>query len=396
MIALEERILKLIERQEDMLGNATSGIAVTATLRVSPSGDGTDGLTRRTAYQTVQDALDAASTDANDVTLILIATHATYYDINTTGDPTWSANVILLGTIDDFAEIRNDHAGATSILKLTGKSAIVNVEFDLGSGSNNGIIMTSSGATIDKVRFVGTSLTGAATALHLDGASMVHAHIDTVEFHGHITHMIGILIDQFGFSDFHNLHFVECLTGIQIIGANSDENDFLDVDIGDCALGIDIDAGNTQHFTNIGFHDNTRNVDDEIGDHAWININGAFDIEVLPDNFAGIAVTGGGAANTYGADTELLSAASRDNPFRVVGVNFDPDASPAELYMVRFTDDSGSTFYDIHIFLGDKREGVAAPSGTEHIFNAATRISCSAKSVSGGNDVAVWLQVQEI
>ncbi len=104
----------------------------------------------------------------------------------------------------------------------------------------------------------------------------------------------------------------------------------------------------------------------------------------------------GGAGNTYGADTELASAASRDNPFRIVGVTFEPDAAPAEFYMVRFTDDSGSTFYDILMFQGDKREGIAAPAGTEHIFNKGTRISCSAKSASGGNNTQVWIEIQEI
>ncbi len=395
MIGLEERIAFLEEQHTDMFGASVAGLAVTRYLLVNPDGDGTDGLTRRTAYPTVPAALDAASLDANDLTLILIAPHATYYDINTTGDPTWSANVMLCGSIDDFVEIRNDHASATSILKLTGKSSIINAEFDLGTG-NNGVILTMSGASVNKVRFVGVDLTGAATALHLDGVGAIHAHLDTIEFHGHVTHMTGLLIDRFGFSDIHNIHCVSCLTGIQIVGSDADENDFLNVDIGDCALGLDIDAGNTQHFKEIGFHDNTRNVDDEVGDHAWLNIFGRFDIEILPDDFTGIAVTGGGAANTYGADTELLSAASRDNPFRVVGVTFEPNASPAEWYFVRFSDDSGATFYDILQFEGDKREGVAAPSGTEHIFNPGTRISCSAKSVSGGNDTKVWVEVQEI
>lgn len=43
MISLEERIARIIERQEDMLGN-TDGKAITATLRVSPDGTGADGL----------------------------------------------------------------------------------------------------------------------------------------------------------------------------------------------------------------------------------------------------------------------------------------------------------------------------------------------------------------
>jgi len=95
MIDKKGRLDKLIERQEDMLGDASILRAVTATLRVSPNGTGVDGLSWRTAYTTIQDALDAASTDADDCTLILISPHTTNYDIDTTGDPTWAANVIL-------------------------------------------------------------------------------------------------------------------------------------------------------------------------------------------------------------------------------------------------------------------------------------------------------------
>ena len=395
-IATEERVLKLIERQEDILGVSALGMAITASFFVSPDGDGADGLSWRTAYQTVQAALDAASTDVNDLTIILIAPHATYYDINTTGDPTWAANVILCGSLSGFVEVRNEHASATSILKLTGKSALHSIGFNLGTGSVNGVIMTSIGAFLDDCQFVGTTLTGAATALHFDGANILHVHCGDTLFHGHATHMTGLLIDAAAFGTFHDLHFTDCLTGIQIVDAFSDENDFQEIDIGDCALGIDIDAGNRQHFKVIRLHDNTRNVDDEVGDHEWAEVLGPFDILITPDNLTGIAVAAGGSANTYGADTELASAASRDNPFRLVGATFEPDAAPGEFYMIRFSDDSGSTFYEVMMFEGDKREADAAPSGTEHIFNAGTRISCSAKSASGGNNTQVWIEVQEI
>ena len=63
---------------------------------------------------------------------------------------------------------------------------------------------------------------------------------------------------------------------------------------------------------------------------------------------------------------------------------------------MRFSDDSGSTFYDIRQFVGVKREGITAPSGTEHIFNKGTRISASASDVSGGDNVKIWIEIQEI
>ncbi|GAG24385.1 unnamed protein product, partial [marine sediment metagenome] len=61
MIGEIERWNKVIERQEDMLGNVESR-AYTATFHVSPDGAGTDGLSWRTAFTTVNGALDAAST----------------------------------------------------------------------------------------------------------------------------------------------------------------------------------------------------------------------------------------------------------------------------------------------------------------------------------------------
>lgn len=60
------------------------------------------------------------------------------------------------------------------------------------------------------------------------------------------------------------------------------------------------------------------------------------------------------------------------------------------------SDDAGTSFFDIQMFIGDRKSGSSAPAGTEHIFNAGTRISGSAKSLSGGNNVDVWVGVQEI
>ena len=379
-------------------GASATGKAITSTIHVSPDGDGTNGYTWSTAYQTIQDALDNASTDADDCTLILISPHATNYDINTTGDPTWAANVILKGSHRNWAKIMNTHGAATSIMKLTGKSAVIDLNFNLGTG-NNGLIMTHGGHRVYSCQFVGEDLTGAATALHLDHASGgKHAKVIDCDFLGDASPgalMTAILIDEWGYSNFERIRIHRCFKGIQFVGTASDENTFNMIDIGECVIGLDIDAGSENHFYEVVFHHNTRDVDSEIQDQIWMNIYGQFPIYITPDNLTGTAVACG-AANTYGGDTQLIAANAIDNPFRIVGVTFAPSASPAEWYMVRFSADSGSTWYDTLMFLGDKREGIAAPSGTEFIFNADTRISCSAKSVSGGNNVNVWLEIQEL
>jgi len=392
VIDLDGTLADIIERQEDELGNATIGRAVSATLRVSPNGTGVDGLSWRTAFTTIQDALDAASADDEDCTLILIAPHgAGYYDINTTGDPTWAKNVILKGTHRNWAQIRNDHAGATSILKLTGRASAMDLNFNLGTG-NNGLILTRGGWRCYGCQFIGLNLTSPATAFWADGAATKHGKIINCDFLGVKTQMTAVKVDDTLYSRFHDLVIHDCLKGIHVLGTAPDHNDFDYLDIGGCAIALDIDTGSGQHFKDIVFHGNDVNVDDEVGDHHWNKIYGAFSIEFDPSDLAGVQVNCG-AAGVYGADTELKAVA--DNaPFRVVGYNFAPSAN--EWYNIRFSADSGSTWFDDVLVDGNKHLGINAPSGTEFIFNKGTRISASAKSVTGGNNVKVWLNIQEI
>lgn len=388
---LKMRGLDLKPIYEDA-GAYSIGRAVTKTLRVCRNGNNRGGSSWTKAYRAIQGALNAASRDPDDCTLILISPHTNFYNINTRGDPTWGANVILMGTHRNWAKIKNTHASATSIMKLTGKSSVIDLNFNLGTGGH-GLIMTHGGARGYHLQFVGEDMTSAGTALWLDGSPSKHGKFMDLHFLGHTTHMTGIKIDQFTHSYFEKLQIHECATGIQFVGAGADTNDFDGLDIGDCGIALDIDAGNDQHFNDILLHGNTTNVDDEVGDHFWSNICGAFPIDIEPNNLVGVQVNAG-AASVYGGDTQIRAAVTSTMPFRIVGVIL--DASANEWYQLRFSADSGVTFYDIVQFDANKREGVAAPSGTEHIFNEGTRISASVRSVTGGNNVKVWLEIQEI
>ncbi len=386
MISLEERVARIIERQEDMLGNAGLGRAYTATLHVSPDGTGADGLSWRTAYQTPAAAFDACSADANALTLVLIAPGT--YDINQTGQPTWTQNIVVQGSHRDFVTFTNTHASASCILRLEGLSVVQDVTI-APVAADNGLLLWADGARAYRLRIDGTGHTGVGVGLWLNGDDGKAIDIDIL---GNAAQTIGINVLG-ARTHYENIHIDDCATGIWVHNAGADSNLFDNIFIHGCALGIDIDSGNEQHFKDILFLENTRDVDDEVGDSQWLNIRGRFDIEILPDNFTGITVNTG-AANTYGADTQLLSAASRDNPFRIVGISVEPSTS--EWYKLRLSDDSGASFFDEIQFDGAKRQGEAAPSGTEHIFNAGTRISGSAKDVSGGDNVKVWLEIQEI
>ncbi len=385
-IATEERLLKIIERQIDMLGNAGLGRAYTATLRVSPDGSGADGLSWRTAYTNPADAFDACSSDANALTLILVAPAT--YDFNLPGEPTWTQNIVVQGSHRDFVIFTNTHVTASCVLRLEGLAAVFDVTIT-HIAADNGLLLWADGARAKYLRLVSTALTGPGVSLWLNGDDGKATDIDIL---GNAAQTIGINVLG-ARTHYENLHIDDCATGIWVHNAGADSNLFDNIFIHGCALGIDIDSGNENHFKDILFLENTRDVDDEVGDSQWVNIHGRFDIEILPDNFTGITVNTG-AANTYGADTELLSAVSRDNPFRIVGVSVEPSTS--EWYKLRLSADSGASFFDEIQFDGTKRQGEAAPSGTEHIFNRGTRISGSAKDVSGGDNVKVWLEIQEI
>ena len=378
------------------IGSSALGRAVTQTLYVSPNGSGTNGLTWASAYTTIQAALTAASTDGDDVTLIMVSPHTTNYDIDTTGDPTFTGNYILAGPSRHWSKILNTHASATSILKFTGNVMLYRLNFNLGSGSGNGVIITNDGFRVRDCLFIGDDLTGAATALHIDGATARDGRVIESIFLGEgLTHMTGMLLDNCANSIFESLRFHACKTAIQIIHADSDKNMFNDLDIGDSGIGFDIDAGNEQHIHNVVFHHNTTNIDDKVGDHILERIEGNFRMTTEPTDFTGTAIAAHADADTWGADTELRAAVASTVPFRIISIFVIPNIS--QLHRIRFSQDSGSTFYDDVIINATKQTGVAPPAGTGYIFNTGTRISVSMKAESGGGDTAkIWLKIQEI
>jgi len=383
-------------RNLDEIGAGITGRAVTDTLYVSPNGTGTDGKTWTTAYTTIQAALDAASTDADDLTQIVIGPHATYYNILTTGDPTWTGNYELIGPHRIWAAVRNSHASATSIMKFTGKVSIRDIAF-FQVGTVNGIICTGNGTRIRHCGFNSELLTGAATAIYLDGSGAMTqgAIIEDIQLLGNVSYTKGLYINASRINEFSGMHIHKCLTGIQIAGATSDSNSFIDNDIGDCALGIDIDAGNEQLFDGLALHHNTTNVDDEVGDSIWNNINGQFGVTASPDNCVGTLLTANDTLNVYGSDTELIAAGAIDKPFKIVGTVVSPTV--AQWHHVRLSADSGSTWFETIVVKAARAAGSSLPASTDFIFNKGTRISASLKAESGGEDtMRIWLKIQEI
>ena len=387
----------------EAVGNSVSGKAVTATLYVSPNGDDSDGSSWSKAYQTIQGALDAASTDGDDCTLILISPHATYYDIATTDDPTWSGNYILKGSHRSWATVRNEHVSATSVFKFTGKASIIDLAI-FTEDSVDGVIFTKSGYRVTHCGFNSEGTGGANTSIHIDGsgAFIRGGKIEDVQIEGNVAYTTGLYMNNAKINTTKDTNAHKCLNAIQVVHADSDHNYFYDINIGGCATGLNLDGGNQQHFHNITFHDNTTNISDAAavrGDNIYSNIFGAFAISIEPDNnFAGVALAAA-AANTWPvSDTEVRAAATSTKPFTITGIAIEADAS--EKFRVRLKDASKSVYFDDFQFEGDvnanKREAFSFPTGTAFIFNKGTAIEASIKSESGGNNAKIWLIVQAI
>lgn len=378
------------------IGNAISNRSITDVLYVNENGSGNGGHTVGSAFISLSDALDAASTDAGDFTLINLAPATDSWDINIAGDPNWTANVFILGSSRNFCKIINSHGSATSIMKLQGKSICQYLNFNLGSGSTDGLIMTHGGSRVESCQFSGQELTGEATACSFIGESTIkHTTIKECNFLGDPNFMTALKFDNVCCSHNFHVHIHECLTGIQILNAASDDNIFEEFGIGACGIALDLDAGNKQHFTCVNLHNNTINIDDEVGDHIYHNIGGSFIMDTLPNDLTGVTVASDASANTWGADTIVLSGASRTKPFSIISYFVIPSAS--ELRKVRFTADDGATYFDEVVFSETKQAGGSTPSGTQFIFNAGTEIKMSTKSISAGPDnVTIWFKIQEI
>lgn len=383
-------------------GAMVLGRAVTGIIRVSPNGNSFDGSSWDKAFQTFPEAFAAASTNVNDLTLILVAPHETYYDMDTMGDPTYSGNYIIKGSHRNWAKIQNTHLLATSIMKFTGLISLIDLNFNLGT-ETNGVILTHGGARGCCLQFVGESLTISKTALELVGdTNLKHARFADVHLLGHKSYMTGLKLDKCSLGLFERFRVHECLKGAHIVDVISDSNMFHFWDIGDCSGGsgiaFDLDAGNEQHFDTILLHHNDTNFDDEVGDHHYRNIDGHFSITTEPDNFTGVAIATGDGANVWTASETTVRAAAAC-PFRIIGIQAEADVS--EKFRLRLKINGISDYFADIQFEGNvnvnKREALNFPQGTEFIFNKGNVIEGSAKSESAGVDnVVVWLEIQEI
>jgi len=387
---------QLCEDSEVILSSIWSSItsrAMTATLYVSPDWDNSDWSTWDKAYNTINSALDNASTDANHCTLIMIWPKATPYDINTSWTPTRTWNYEIKGTHRRRAIITNTNATAEYVMKFTWKVWINDLAIST-AWTVNTIKFTNSSYRIRHCWFNASATTSATKIIDIDwtGGTILGWRLEDVEIIWNVSYSTGLYINNASINTSKDMNIHFCLNAIHILDTDSDNNYFDIIDIWGCALWLNIDAWNSQHFYDIHFHENTTNIDDEVWDHHYNGITWEFPIYVEPENVDWITVNWWD--NTWGTDTEIRTVATATKPFKVIWYTLNPSSD--ENTIIRFSADSWSTFFEQTIFSSKKWKASWNGDATDFIFNVWTKISASVYSSSSWKNVKVRLDVQEI
>jgi len=278
-------------------------------------------------------------------------------------------------------------------MKFTGKASMANLSINQ-TDCIRGVIFTNNGFRIKNCEFNSEDCGIAVTAIKIDGTNndITGGIIEDIKIIGNSSYTTGLEIINCTINDFSHIHIHDCLEGIKISGTNSQNNIFDILDIGASATGIKIVEGSAEHFYNVTFHGNTLNINDIVDTNIWINLNGEFETTIYPINLTGISVPCGNG--TWGADTEIRSSATATKPFKVLGYSLEP--SDEESTLIRFSADSGVTFFAQDVFASKKDKASGGGNTTDFIFNAGDRISASVWSPTTGRTVNVWLEIQEI
>jgi len=314
----------------------------------------------------------------------------------------------------------NSLATATSdcIFRCTDKVHLSDFTVDRGSLVSDGIKLVSGAlmSTLERVDFLFGGGAQAGRAIYID--SCTGTHLKDIMVRGSTAGgTVGIYAGTAGGKVIiEDCYFHECASGIQITvgtinrwhikrcdfvecttGINMDDGDYFtfeDCNLIGCTMGLDAESTCVYNkYLRLRFAGCTTNLDDDSTTSIWLDPCGCFPIDTFPADLVGVTVADG-AANVYGSDTELLATTDNVKPFQIVG--FSIHAEDAGHHSVRFSADSGTTFFAELII--DAGEGTGLIVGhsdigdLERVFPRTTRISASWKSTDGNSDVnKIWV-----
>lgn len=351
------------------------------------------------AYTDLPSAIARAEGTEYWTTLILCG--AGIWDVCTPTAQLIDRNIILVGAGRDLTTFINTHPLADSVFRTTW--AFKGYRFTIRmSDACDGIVVgqdwgyfdVKSDIRLENVMFtVNVSNNANTEGLRLENSEL--GKFNNLHFEGwcHAA-VIAINISNSHDNDFSDIRIHHCKMGIIFTLNTSDYNHFDMIDIYNSSVGINIDAGNVQHFESLIFSLVGNPVDDEVGDSVWFDIQSDNLIGgIQPQDLVGVDVDTDIVANTYGVDVLVCDAIDSDRPYYLVAILFEADAG--ERYGLRLWEGIGY-FYETVLeskFVNQmERWSIELPN----IFNAHSRIYCSIKSETGGDDMDIWTELVAI
>lgn len=382
-----------------------NGRAYSKILYLSKNGDGSDGCSWNTAYNTITDALGGVSADASELTVIYV--NAGTYDVDTTGDPTFAKNVAIKGAHRHHVEFINDHAASTAVFKFTRRVVLENITINCWNNTNarnnNGVIIdgaNANGSRLRKVYMECDDCTGAHTAVELTGTTKYHI-LDEVMFDGPVGNSTFLKFSGCTKSLVQNCIFNAGLTGINL-STTADAITFNNLEFHANTTAIILAAGaDSNHFEAVHFANNTTNINQSATsvNTVWHNLHwdNAF-FQVLPNGGGGTALaTGDGVWVQTPAYTDIVAANTITKPFYVTGV-FVGGMQPADMYYFEMTWDTpaggaDTVFCETMIKGSDNRSATAVTGISSGLLPANSAVSAKIASDSNGVDPMVtWIQ----
>lgn len=357
------------------------------TIYVSKEGDNSNGETWDTAYTNIQNAYGNVLSDLDYRTLIMVGPGE--YNLNQDDRLEIEKNVFLKGSGRDLTIIENTHANAEWVFQAEDYFRCEDVTIQMAGDVSGILVEEDADVHLNHIRFDGYEATSG-------DALRIYSNLGEYEnllFNSINQNQDGIVMYNASYNHFENTEFLSFEDSIYIAD-NSSYNYFLNTAISNSTIALNIDDGDNQVIDNMLFAGNARNIDDEVGNHVYENLfDPLAEQHCIPATLTGVAITCGAGANNYGADTQIYASASADNPFRVVGVMF--EIAVQEAYGLRLSYNSGTRFFFETVLEGwDVNEIVHIDTESE-IFNHGVRISGSAKSETGSNEIDVWIQIIE-
>jgi hypothetical protein len=367
---------------------------------VSSAGDNSDGLSWDTAYTSLSSVMtDIASNQASSGQLDVVFLGVGSHDLSRTTAIT--DNIFFIGSGKHLTTITNTGSGTAEVIKSTGILGLFNLTVDIGATAIEGIYISgtsANGSVISNIFIDCDAASGAQSAIYLDD-SVQYIQISNVKIEGVAANTTAVHFNDANKCNLKDVKIDTALIGIHLDHADDDSNEFDKILIDSATTGIQIDnAGSTgNRFSDVEFVGCTTNINDSGTSTTFI------DVEVKPKGAASLApadLTGqvitaaAGANNWTAAAVQIRSAAAATKPFYVTGLVFEPDT--AEKWGVRLYDDGGTTpFWDGIL------EAVANRSNrisfqNRFLISQGTAIHGTVKSETGGNNMDIWINIEEI